>query len=83
LRAVKKLHAVKIARGKKIAHGENFLPLWFYVYEMAQSFNFYAPLGVAPSKQTNKRKQDSRDDLSDPPCSVRAQKRIRKIHYHI
>jgi hypothetical protein len=57
--------------------------MWFYVYEMAQSFDFYAPLGVTPSKRTNKRKQDSCDDLSDPPCSVRAQKRIRKIHYHI
>jgi hypothetical protein len=57
--------------------------MWFYVYEMAQSFDFYAPLGSKVPKRSHKRKQDPSDDLSDPPCSVRAQKRSRTIVYHI
>ena len=57
--------------------------MWFYVYEMAQSFDFYAPLGITTFTRSIKRKQDSRDDLSDPPCSIRAKKRVRKIAYHV
>ena len=54
--------------------------MWFYVYEMAQSFDFYASPNV---KRSHKRKQDPTDDLSNPPCSVRSGKRVRTIVYHI
>jgi hypothetical protein len=54
--------------------------MWSYVYEMAQSFDFYAS---TCTKRSYKRKQDPSDDLSDPPCAVRCGKRVRTIVYHI
>jgi len=41
--------------------------LWSYVYEMAQSFDFYAS---TCTKRSYKRKQDPSDDLSDPLCTI-------------
>ena len=48
--------------------------MWWYIYEMAQSFDFYAPLGKSAPKRPTKRKQDDHDDLSDPSCSIRSGK---------
>jgi hypothetical protein len=57
--------------------------MWWYIYEMCQSFDFYAPLGSA-CKTTKKRRRDLDDELSDPTCALRsAGKRVRSFSYHL
>jgi hypothetical protein len=58
--------------------------MWWYIYEMCQSFDFYAPLGNACPKRGKKRSRDLEEELSDPPCSlVSAGKRVRLFSYHV
>jgi len=58
--------------------------MWWYIYEMCQSFDFYAPLGDACPKRGKKRARDLEEELSDPPCSLgSAGKRVRSIIYHL
>jgi hypothetical protein len=57
--------------------------MWWYIYEMCQSFDFYAPLGDAGPKRGTKRIRDVEEELSDPPCSLGQEvKRVRRITYH-
>ena len=44
--------------------------MWWYIYEMCQSFDFYAPLGDACPKRGKKRQRDLEEELSDLPCSL-------------
>ena len=58
--------------------------MWWYIYEMCQSFDSYAPLGNATPKRSKKRTRDLEDELSDPPCSLgSAGKRVRSFLYHL
>lgn len=58
--------------------------MWWYIYEMCQSFDFYAPLGDACPKRGKKRQRDLEEELSDPPCSLRsAGKRVRSFTYQL
>ena len=58
--------------------------MWWYIYEMCISFDFYAPLGSAVPKRGKKRVRDLENELSDPPCSLgSAGKRSRSITYHL
>jgi hypothetical protein len=57
--------------------------MWWYIYEMCQSFDFVAPLGDACPKRGKKRSCDPDEELSDPTCSLRSVgKRVRSITYH-
>jgi len=58
--------------------------MWWYIYEMCQSFDFYAPLGSTIPKRGKKRVRDLENELSDPPCSLgSAGKRVRSFAYHL
>ena len=58
--------------------------MWWYIYEMCQSFDFYAPLGSTCPPRPKRRRSDLEEELSDPPCSLRsAGKRVRSVVYHL
>src|SRR3954465_12396969 len=58
--------------------------LWWYIYEMCQSSDFYAPLGDASPMRGTKRARDVEEDLSDPPCSLGfGVKRVQRISHHL
>ena len=58
--------------------------MWWYIYEMCQSFDFYAPLGSAIPECGKKRTRDLEEELSDPPCSLgSAGKRVWSFAYHL
>jgi hypothetical protein len=58
--------------------------MWWYIYEMCQSFDFYAPLGDAGPMRGTKRARDLEEELSDPPCALGfGVKRVRRITYHL
>jgi hypothetical protein len=58
--------------------------MWWYIYEMCQSFDFYHPLGPVTPKRGKKRARDLEEELSDPPCSLgSAGKRVRSFLYHL
>lgn len=58
--------------------------MWWYIYEMHQSFDPYTPSGPPHIKKGKKRSRDLDEDLSDPPCSLtRAGKRVRSFSYHV
>jgi hypothetical protein len=44
--------------------------MWWYIYEMCQTSDFYAPLGDAGPMRGTKRARDVEEELSDPPCSL-------------
>src|SRR5947208_12827205 len=48
------------------------LVVWWYIYEMCQSFDFYAPLGSACPPQLKRKRSNLEDELSDPPFSLRS-----------
>ena len=58
--------------------------MWWYIYEMCQSFDFYAPLGSTCPPRPKRRRSDLEEELSDPPCSLRsAGKCVRSVVYHL
>lgn len=58
--------------------------MWWYIYEMCQSFDSYAFPGIISPKRGTKRQRDLDEELSDPPCSLgSAGKRARSFMYHL
>ena len=58
--------------------------MWWYIYEIHQSFESYTPSGPFIPKKGKKRSRSLEEELSDPPCSLkRAGKRVRSFSYHV
>src|SRR4051812_19047576 len=80
--ALKRVDSRQIVPCQNSLELATFMPVWWYIYEMAQSLDFDAPTGVAHPKRILKRKRDLEEELSDPPCSLRsAGKRVRSFMY--